>query len=84
MKNVLTILTCALLASASAPAAAQMYKIEVKRLDKDLYKVVGSDVVIKTRYCYVYSYSDKAILDTDSKKLIFIDQSQSCDVVAIA
>lgn len=82
--KILSILTWAMLASASTSAAAEMYKVDVKRVDKDLYKVVGTDVVIKTRYCYVYSYGDKAILDTDSKKLIFIDQSQSCDVVAIA
>lgn len=81
-KNLLLILGIALV-SMSTTAYAEIYKIEVKRLDKDLYKVVGADVIIKTRYCYVYSYGDKAILDTDSRKLIFVDQSQTCDVAEI-
>lgn len=84
MKKFLLAALGSLIASVSAPAMAEMYKVEVKRLDKDLYKVSGTDVVIKTRYCYVYSYGDKAILDTDSKKLIFIEQNQTCDVAGMA
>lgn len=84
MRNLLLIALGGMIASQSVPAMAKMYKVEVKRIDKDLYKVVGTDVVIKTRYCYVYSYWDKAILDTNSKKLIFVDQNQTCDVADIA
>lgn len=84
LKNILTLIFGLALASTSTVASAEMYKIEVKRLEKDLYRVLGTDVIIKTRYCYVYSYGDKAVLDTDSKKLIFINQNQTCDVVGIA
>ena len=44
---------------------------------------------IKTRYCYVYSYGDEAILKIDSNfgfnigELIFISSNDKCDIEKI-
>jgi hypothetical protein len=71
---------------------AETYQITVTRESDDLYKVDGTDIYIKTRYCYEYSYSQKAILIVDSPsgynigKLIFVQSSgrgNQCDVEKI-
>lgn len=72
-----------IMALISTPASAELYKVKVKRLDQNIYKVVSADIVIKTRYCYVYTYGDDVVIDTDSKKIIFINQSQTCEIEAI-
>lgn len=54
------------------------YSIEIKRIDSNLYSIVGSDTYIKTKYCYEYSYGDDAILNITSSygftkgKVIFL------------
>lgn len=42
------------------------YKVTLKRLDSNVYSVVGTDYIIKTRYCYEYGYSIDAILIVDN------------------
>ena len=74
----------ALLAAAGA-AHAEMYAVQVKRIDKDLYKT-DQGVYIQTKYCYRYAYGDEAVLSYDQygydNKLIF-DDGDVCDVVKV-
>jgi hypothetical protein len=47
-----------------APAilASGSYSVSVTRKAKDVYKADGTSTYIVTRYCYEYSYSQKATL----------------------
>lgn len=67
-------------------AYAEYYKVNVKRIDKDLYKTTTDGLYIQTRYCYEYTYGDDAVLKYDQysydNKLIF-DSGTSCDVVKV-
>lgn len=53
--------------------------VNITRKDADLYKIDGTDLYIKTKYCYEYCYSEEVILVvyTTSRysygKVIFID-----------
>lgn len=55
------------------------YSVNITRKDNDLYKIEGTDLYIKTKYCYEYCYSEEVILVvyTTSRysygKVIFID-----------
>jgi len=55
------------------------YSVTVTRKDQDFYKIDGTNIFIKTRYCYEYSYSQDAILIIDSQsgfnkgKIIFLE-----------
>ncbi len=63
-------------------AFAEFYKVNVKRIDQDLYKT-DSGLIIKTRYCYEYTYGEEAILKYEEylydNKLIF-DSGTICQV----
>lgn len=63
-------------------AAAEYYKVYVKRVDKDLYRT-DSSLYIVTKYCYEYTYGDEAVLKYEEysydNKIIF-DSGTSCDV----
>ena len=50
----LTLITCV--------ANAEMYKLYIKRDDSNLYIDTTANIVIKTKYCYEYTYGDEAIL----------------------
>ncbi|MHA1540474.1 MAG: hypothetical protein ACTSXL_00770 [Alphaproteobacteria bacterium] len=69
--------------SISSLSLAETYKVNVKRVGQDLYKTLDN-VIIKTRYCYEYSYGEDAILVYEDysydNKLIFIDADTSCEV----
>lgn len=51
------------------------YEIELTRKDSNLYQVCGTDIYIKTRYCYESATYDEAILVVDyySAKVIFLE-----------
>ena len=70
------------LLTVAASASAEMYAVNVKRIDKDLYKT-DEGVYIQTKYCYEYAYSEDAVLKYDpydyDNKLIF-DSGDTCDV----
>lgn len=74
----------ALVIAISAPVAAyaEYYKVNVKRIEQDLYKT-DSGLYIQTKYCYEYTYGDDAVLKYEQysydNKLIF-DSGTSCDV----
>lgn len=63
-------------------AAAEMYAVNVRRIDKDLYKTSGG-VYIQTKYCYEYAYGDDAVLIYEKysydNKLVF-DNGTVCEV----
>jgi len=63
-------------------ALAELYKVNVKRIDQDLYKT-DSSLIIKTRYCYEYTYGEEAVLKYEEysydNKLIF-DSGTICEV----
>ena len=42
------------------------YKIDVSELDSDVYEVEFEDLIIETRSCYEYVYSEEAILKVES------------------
>ena len=74
-----------LLLATAGTAHAEMYVVQVKRIDKDLYKT-DQGVYIQTKYCYRYAYGDEAVLSYDQygydNKLIF-DDGDTCDVVKV-
>ena len=63
-------------------AMAEYYKVNVRRVDKDLYKT-STGLFIQTKYCYEYAYGDDAVLKYEQysydNKLIF-DSGTSCDI----
>lgn len=54
------------------------YTVRVTRKGQDIYLVEGYGIIVETRYCYEYSYSQKAVLKIKSSygyslgELIFI------------
>ena len=67
-------------------AFAEYYKVNVKRVDQDLYKTTTGNLYIQTRYCFEYTYGDDAVLKYEDysydNKLIF-DSGTSCEVVKV-
>lgn len=66
-------------------AYASIYKLEnVKRLEQDLYttQYMYPNYLIKTRYCYHYTYGEDAYYDDISQKIIF-SGNNVCEVAGI-
>ena len=78
-----SLITIAVAVTIPTFANAEYYKVNVKRIDQDLYKTTTGGLYIKTRYCYEYTYGDDAVLKYEDysydNKLIF-DSGTSCDV----
>ena len=70
-----------LLLALAGEAFAEMYRVSVRRIDKDLYKT-SEGVYIQTKYCYEYAYGDDAVLSYEKysydNKLIF-DNGTVCE-----
>jgi hypothetical protein len=64
--------------------ATDVYKVTVTRKADDLYFDHDSRLYIVTRYCYVYAYSQEALVRWDgyTGKIIF-DEYQDCDIEKI-
>jgi len=69
------------------PVSAGQYALTVSRVENDFYEDSAQDVIIHTRYCYEYVYSQAAILTVDSPygynigTILFDDILQNiCDV----
>lgn len=86
MKNYKFFLGVVLLSTAGL-ANAEYYKVYITRSDNNLYLDSTTDLVIKTKYCYEYSYGEEAVLIYDkysySNQLVF-KNGQKCDVDWIA
>jgi hypothetical protein len=69
----------------AAPASAENYDVSLTRKGSNVYKVDGKDIIIQTRYCYVYAYSEEAIFRSAGYggEVIFFDSKDKCDVKAV-
>jgi len=56
----------------AVPAAAETYAVTVTRKDANFYSVDGTQLYLKTKFCYEYSYGAKAVVDTDMMQLTFV------------
>lgn len=86
LKNSLAAASVALLVSLqAAPALAENYEVNLTRKGSNVYKVDGNDIIIQTRYCYVYAYSEEAIFKSSGYggEVIFFDSKDKCDVKAV-
>ena len=83
-KTLLAVLT-ALMCLQAAPALAENYEVNLTRKGRNVYKIDGKDIIIQTRYCYVYAYSEEAIFKASGYggELIFFDSKDKCDVKAV-
>ena len=61
------------------------YRVTVTRESSNLYRVIGEDIYIETRYCYEYVYSEDSLLRMDGRtgSIIFLDAGESCDVKGV-
>ena len=85
MKKTLLAALAALLGFLAAPALAENYEIILTRKGSNVYKIDGQDIIIQTRYCYVYAYSEEAIFKTSGYggEVIFFESKDKCDVKAV-
>ena len=77
------------LVAVAALAHADVYRVQVTRKDRDLYRVVGTRFWIETRWCFEFAVAEDAVLRYDpnegewgSNKLFF-DSGGECDVVRV-
>jgi hypothetical protein len=85
MKKPLLAALAALTSLQAAPARAESYEVNLTRKGSNVYKIDGKDIIIQTRYCYVYAYSEEAIFKTSGfgGEVIFFDSKDKCDVKAV-
>ena len=85
MKKTILAILAALTSLQAAPALAENYEVNLTRKGSNVYKIDGKDIFIQTRYCYVYAYSEEAILKTSGYggEVIFFDSKDKCDVRAV-
>ena len=85
MKKTLLAALAAMMSLQAAPALAENYEVNLTRKGSNVYKIDGKDIIIQTRYCYVYAYSEEAIFKTSgySGEVIFFDSKDKCDVKAV-
>jgi hypothetical protein len=63
---------------------AETYEVNLTRKARNLYKVDGKEIILQTRYCYVYAYSEEAILKTSGYggEVVFFESKDRCDIRA--
>jgi len=85
MKKLLLSTIAAMMALQVGPVLAENYAVSLTRKGSNVYKIDGDDLIIQTRYCYVYAYSEEAIFKTSGygSELIFLDSKDKCDVKAV-
>ena len=85
MKRKLLAALAALMSLQAAPALAENYEVNLTRKGSNVYKIDGKDIIIQTRYCYVYAYSEEALFKSSGYggEVIFFDSKDKCDVKAI-
>ena len=83
-----SLLTCFLIvvASVASMQAREVYRVNVSRVDNNLYRDHTSKAIIETRYCYQYATRDDAVLRWEGRygnnRLIF-SSGTTCDVIAV-
>ena len=85
MKKTLLATLAALMTLQAGPVLAENYEVSLTRKGSNVYKIDGKDIIIQTRYCYVYAYSEEAIFKASGYggELIFFDSKDKCDVKAV-
>lgn len=85
MKKTLLAALAAMMSLQAAPALAENYEVNLTRKGSNVYKIDGKDIIIQTRYCYVYAYSEEAIFKSSGYggEVIFFDSKDKCDVKAV-
>jgi len=85
MKKTLLATYAVLVSLQVAPALGESYEVSLTRKGSNIYKIDGQNIVIHTRYCYVYAYSEEAIFKESgySSEIIFFDSKDRCDVKAV-
>ena len=85
MKKTLLATLAALMTLQAGPVLAENYEVSLTRKGSNIYKIDGKDIIIQTRYCYVYAYSEEAIFKASGYggELIFFDSKDKCDVKAV-
>ena len=85
MKKTLLAALAVMMSLQAAPALAESYEVNLTRKGSNVYKIDGKDIIIQTRYCYVYAYSEEAIFKTSGYggEVIFFDSKDKCDVKAV-
>ena len=83
MNKTLLAAIAAMMSLRVAPAQAENYEVNLTRKGSNVYKIDGKDIIIQTRYCYVYS--EEAIFKTSGYdgEVIFFDSKDKCDVKAV-
>lgn len=83
-KTILAALS-ALMSLMAAPALAANYEVNLTRKGSNVYKIDGKDIIVQTRHCYVYAYSEEAIFKTSGYggEVIFFGSKEKCDVKAV-
>ena len=61
------------------------YDVTVTRDDSNIYRIVGKDAYVHTKYCYEYVYSEDSLLRMSgtSGTIVFLDEKAQCDVEAV-
>ena len=85
MKKSLLATLATLMSLQAAPALAENYEVNLTRKGSNVYKIDAKDIIIQTRYCYVYASAEEAILKTSGYggEVIFFDSKDKCDVKAV-
>lgn len=84
MKKLMTFAVAMVLAASMA--WAETYRVNVSRVERNVYLDHESKTVIVTKWCYEYARRDDAVLFEDqygSWKLLFVNSQQVCDVKEI-
>lgn len=85
MRKILLATLAVMMSLQAAPALAENYEVNLTRKGSNVYKVDGKDIIIQTRYCYVYAYSEEVIFKSSGYggEVIFFDSKDKCDVKAV-
>lgn len=85
MKSVSLLSLAVLLCLSAGTVRAENYEVSLTRKSKNLYQVDGKDIIVQTRYCYVYGYSEDALLKSAGYggEVIFFGSRDKCDVKAV-
>jgi len=85
IENRVACVMAATLMAISAPTFAESYEVSLTRKGSNVYRVSGKDIIIQTRYCHVYAYSEDAILKSSGfgGEVIFLESKEKCDVKAV-
>jgi len=63
-------------------AKCDEYRVTVSRESSNIYRIIGKDIYIMTKYCYEYVYYEEALLRMFGYKgeIVFLESGGKCDV----